>query len=118
RVKLVDIGKTEEGRSQYMLIITSPENQKNLEKYKAISQKLARAEGLTDNEAKELAKQGKAVVWLDGGLHATETVGAHQLIWTAYNLVSRTDAETTRILDDVIILMTHANPDGQELQSG
>jgi len=117
RVKLVDIGKTEEGRSQYMLIITSPENHKNLEKYKAISQKLARAEGLTEREAKELAQQGKAVVWIDGGLHASETVGAHQLIQTAYNLVSRTDAETTRILDDVIILMTHANPDGQELQS-
>lgn len=117
RVKLVDIGKTEEGRSQYMLIITSPENHKNLEKYKAISQKLARAEGLTEKEANDLAQQGKAVVWIDGGLHASETVGAHQLIQTAYNLVSRTDAETTRILDDVIILMTHANPDGQELQS-
>jgi hypothetical protein len=117
RVKLVDIGKTEEGRSQYMLIITSPENHKNLEKYKAISQKLARAEGLTDQDAKTLAQQGKAVVWIDGGLHANETVGAHQLIQTAYNLASKTDAETTRILDDVIVLMTHANPDGQELQS-
>lgn len=117
RVKLVDIGKTEEGRSQYMLIVTSPENHKNLEKYKAISQKLARAEGLSEKEAKDLAQQGKAVVWIDGGLHANETVGAHQLIQTAYNLVSRTDAETTKILDEVIILMTHANPDGQELQT-
>ncbi|SOD19935.1 M14 family metallopeptidase [Pedobacter xixiisoli] len=117
RVKLVDIGKTEEGRSQYMLIVTSPENHKNLEKYKSISQKLARAEGLTEKDAKELAQQGKAVVWIDGGLHANETVGAHQLIQTAYNLVSRTDAETTKILDEVIVLMTHANPDGQELQT-
>lgn len=117
RVKLVDIGKTEEGRSQYMLIVTSPENHKNLAKYKSISQKLARAEGLTEKEAKNFALQGKAVVWIDGGLHANETVGAHQLIQTAYNLASRTDAETTKILDDVIVLMTHANPDGQELQS-
>ncbi|WP_293297882.1 M14 metallopeptidase family protein [Pedobacter sp. UBA4863] len=117
RVKLVDIGKTEEGRSQYMLIVTSPENHKHLAKYKAISQKLARAEGLTQEEAKALAQQGKAVVWIDGGLHANETVGAHQLIQTAYNLVSRTDAETTKILDNVIVLMTHANPDGQELQT-
>ena len=117
RVKLVDIGKTEEGRSQYMLIVTSPENHKNLEKYKSISQKLARAEGLTEQQAKDLAQQGKAVVWIDGGLHANETVGAHQLIQTAYNLISRTDAETTKILDEVIILMTHANPDGQELQT-
>lgn len=117
RVKLVDIGKTEEGRSQYMLIITSPENQKNLEKYKQISQKLAHAEDLTKEQAKALAAEGKAVVWIDGGLHANEVVGAHQLIQMAYNLASRTDAETTKILDKVIVLMTHANPDGQELVS-
>jgi hypothetical protein len=117
RVKLVDIGKTEEGRSQYMLIITSPENQKNLEKYKEISQRLAHAEGLTPEQAKALATEGKAVVWIDGGLHANEVVGAHQLIQMAYNLSSRTDAETNKILDNVIVLMTHANPDGQELVS-
>ena len=117
RVKLVDIGKTEEGRSQYMLIVTSEENQKNLAKYKEISQKLARAEGLSPEQAKKLAEEGKAVVWIDGGLHANEVVGAHQLIQMAYNLSSRTDAETNKILDNVIVLMTHANPDGQELQS-
>ena len=117
RVKLVDIGKTEEGRSQYMLIITSPENHKNLARYKEIAQKMARAENLTPEQAKALAAEGKAVVWMDGGLHANEVVGAHQLIQMAYNLSSKTDAETTKILDNVIVLMTHANPDGQELQS-
>lgn len=116
RAKYTVIGKTEEGRDQFMLIVTSPANQKKLVHYKEISQKLAHAEiGL--DEAQQLAKEGKAVVWIDGGLHATETVGIHQLIETAYQLVSRNDDETLRILDDVIILMTHANPDGQELVS-
>ena len=116
RAKYTVIGKTEEGRDQFMLIITSPANQKKLEHYKEISQKLAHAEiGL--DEAQQLAKEGKAVVWIDGGLHATETVGIHQLIETAYQLVSWNDDETLRILDNVIILMTHANPDGQELVS-
>lgn len=117
RLKLVDIGKTEEGRTQYMLIISSPENLKNLDKYKAISQQLAHAEGLTDEQAHALANEGKAVVWIDGGLHATEVVGAHQLIETAWQLSSRTDAETVNLLNNVIVLMTHANPDGQELVS-
>lgn len=117
RAKLVEIGKTEEGRSQWMMIITSPENHKNLEKYKSISQKLARAEGLSDVEARGLAEEGKAVVWIDGGLHATEVVGAHQLIEIAYQLNSRRDKETMNILDNVIVLVTHANPDGQELVS-
>jgi len=117
RAELVDIGMTEEGRHQYMLIVSSPENIKQLDLYKSISQQLARAEGITPQQAHALADKGKAVVWIDGGLHATEVVGTHQLIETAWQLVSRNDAETMRILDNVIVLMTHANPDGQELTS-
>jgi len=117
RVHLVEIGRTEEGRPQLMLIVSSPKNIRQLTRYKTISQRLAHAEGLTDQEAHELAAQGKAVVWIDGGLHATETVGTHQLIETAYQLISRKDPETMRILDNVIILLTHCNPDGQELVS-
>ena len=115
RAKLVDIGLTEEGRHQYMLIVSSPENLKKLDRYKQISQQLARAEGLTDEQARALAQEGRAVVWIDGGLHATETVGTHQLIETIWQLVSRSDPETMRILNEDIILLTHANPDGQEI---
>lgn len=115
RVKLVSIGKTEEGREQPMLIVTSPENHRNLEKYRDIAVRLARAEGVDEAEARNLAKSGKAVVWIDGGLHASETVGTHQLIETAWQLASRNDEETKRILDNVIILLVHANPDGHEL---
>jgi len=117
RTKLVDIGLTEEGRHEYMMVVSSPQNIKNLDRYKTISQKLARAENLTDEQAHALASEGKAIIWIDGGLHATEVVGTHQLIETLYQFVSRTDAETLRILDDAIILFVHANPDGQELVS-
>ncbi|MEI7828810.1 MAG: M14 metallopeptidase family protein [Prolixibacteraceae bacterium] len=117
RVSLVDMGLTEEGRTQYMLVVSSPGNLKKINRYKEIAQKLARAESLTDQQANELVAEGKAVVWIDGGLHATETVGTHQLIETLWQLVSRNDPETLRILDEVIVLLVHANPDGQELVS-
>jgi hypothetical protein len=117
RVKLVNIGQTEEGRNQYMMIVSSPENIKNLNKYKEISLKLGRAEEITDTEASALASEGKAIVWIDGGLHATEVVGTHQLIETLWRFVSGNDPETLRILNEVIILFVHANPDGQELVS-
>ena len=117
RMKVVDIGKTAEGRPQLMAIITSPENFKKLERYKEISRRLATVDGLTDDQAHALAKEGKAVVWFDGGLHATEVLGAHQLIETVYQLVSRNDAETLRFLNDLIILAVHANPDGMQLVS-
>ena len=117
RMKVVEIGKTAEGRPQLMAIITSPDNHKRLDRYKEISRRLALAEGLTDEQARALAREGKGVVWFDGGLHATEVLGAHQLIETVYQLASRTDAETTRFLNDLIILAVHANPDGMELVS-
>jgi hypothetical protein len=117
RMVLEEIGKTAEGRPQFMAILTSPDNHKNLSKYKDISRRLALAEGLTDEEARKLAEQGKAVVCIQGGLHATEVVGPHQLAEMVYQMASRTDAETERLLDDVILLALHANPDGMELVS-
>lgn len=117
RMKLVEIGRTAEDRPQWMAIITSPENHKKLDFYKDISARLALAKGLDDDEARKLAIEGKAVVWIDGGLHATEVVGSHQLMEIVYQMVSRDDRETMRFLDDVIILAVHANPDGMELVS-
>src|SRR5262245_55250090 len=61
RIKVESIGKTAEGRDQWMAVITSPANHKNLARYKEIAGRLARAEGLTDDQAKALAKEGKAV---------------------------------------------------------
>ena len=116
RVTYTSIGQTEFGKEQPMLIITSPKNFPQLERYKEISQKLGRAE-ITQEEAKALSKEGKPVVWIDGGLHANEVVGAQQLIETLYNLASRNDEETLKILDEVIILLVHVNPDGMEIMS-
>ncbi len=117
RMTVIPMGKSEEGRTMYLGIITSPENHKNLAKFKDISQRLALAEGLTDAQARQLASEGKAVVWIDGGLHATEVLGAQQLIQCIYDLLSKNDPETMRILNDDIILTVLVNPDGMELVS-
>src|SRR5947209_11429336 len=115
RMQVIEMGKSSEGRPQMAAIITAPENFKMLAKYKDISMKLAKGEGLTDAQAHTLAKEGKSVVWFDGGRHATEVLGANQLIETTYQLLSRNDEETQRILRDDIILAVHANPDGMQL---
>ena len=115
RMKLVDIGPTAEGRRQYMAVISAPENLARLDHYREVAGRLARAEGLSDAEAQAMARDGKAVVWIDGGLHASETVGSQQLMETVWQMVSRDDAEMTRFLNDVIVLAVQANPDGQEM---
>jgi len=115
RMRLVDIGRTEEGRTQWMAIVSAAENLIQLDRYRDISRRLALGEGLSDEQARTLADQGKAVVWIDGGLHANEVLGSQQLIELVYQLLTRSDAETRRVLRDVIVLVGHANPDGHEL---
>ncbi len=115
RFVLDTIGLSAEGRPQLLAVVSSPDNIKNREKYRLIAERLSHAEGLTDAQAKALAKDGKAIVWIDGGLHATEVLGANQLIETSWQFVSQNDDETLRILNDVIIVFVPANPDGWEL---
>ncbi|WP_374471010.1 M14 metallopeptidase family protein [Phenylobacterium sp.] len=117
RMKLVDFGKSEEGRTQWAAIVSSPKNLANLDRYRTIARRLAKAEGLTPEDARKLAAEGKAVVWIDAGLHATETVTSQGQIQALYRMLTQDDPETLRILDDVIILFAHDNPDGMELVS-
>jgi hypothetical protein len=49
--------------------------------------------GVTPEVAKKLAAEGKAVVWIDGGLHASEVLCAQALAETIYRFASAT---TTR----------------------
>ncbi len=115
RMKLVSIGKTAEGREQYMAVISSPDNIRNLEKYRDIAKKLALAKGLTDESAKALAAEGKAVVWIDAGLHATEVTNVQTHIQIIHEMLTQNDPETLRLLNDDIMLFVFANPDGLEL---
>jgi hypothetical protein len=117
RMTVIDIGKTAEGRTEYTAIVTSPENHRRLTQYKDMNRRLALADGLTADQARQLARDGKVVVWIDGGLHASEVLGAAQLVELTYRLNSATDPETMRILNDDIVLLTNINPDGMELVS-
>ncbi|MBL8204032.1 MAG: peptidase [Blastocatellia bacterium] len=117
RMQVREMGKSAEGRTMYLAIITAPENFAKLDRYQEISRRLALAEGVSETEARALAKEGKAVVWIDGGLHANEVLGAQQLIETIWQLNSLTNDEITRFLQDNIILGCLVNPDGMELVS-
>ena len=114
RVQLVSIGQTEEGRAQWMAVVSASENIAKLDHYREISRRLAAGDA-DETQARALAADGRAVVWIDGGLHADEVLGAQQLIELVYELARADDAETLRFLNDVIVLVVHANPDGHAL---
>jgi hypothetical protein len=114
KLKLARVGKTTRGLDWYVAIISSAKNLAELDKYKETAKKLALVKGLSDADARALAHSGKAIVHIDGGLHATEVAGAQHTIQLAYNLVTKTDPETVNILDNVILVLWFSiNPDGQ-----
>jgi hypothetical protein len=115
RIKLINVGKTTRGLDWEIALISSPQNLANLDRYKEISRQLADGRGLTDQTAHALAREGKAIVHIDGGLHSSEVAGAQQSINLAYKLVSsQGDPEVDAILDNVILMLWPTlNPDGQ-----
>src|SRR5436309_7069139 len=69
RIKLVKVeGQTSYGHDWYFAVISSRENLQNLEKYRTIALRLAHPQGLSDEQARQLAQEGKPIVHIDGGL--------------------------------------------------
>jgi len=108
------IGKTSLGADMFMAVISSEENIKNLDKYKAIVKRLSDPRKINDDEAKQLAKDGKIVVLVTCNIHSTEIASSQMSMEFAYNLASGNASEkSNKALNDVIfILMPSINPDG------
>ncbi len=121
RMQLVDIGRTAEGRPQVMAIISSETNMRNLARYKAIARMLALNQDetgrpLTDDRARQLAREGKAVMWVDFGLHSTEVAHGQTAPWMAWKAAAEDTEEMRTIRDQVIFLLVpNMNPDGTTL---
>src|SRR5262245_52225911 len=116
RMKLYEIGKTAEGRTMLLTVISSEANLAKLDRYKEIAKRLALAKDLSEDEARALAKEGKAVVWIDFGLHSTERAHAQTAPWLAYQMVSEETDEIRAIRENVLlVLIPNINPDGTTL---
>ena len=115
RVKFEEIGKSTNGNPFVYATISSPDNLKNLEKYKQINAKLADPRTIKSNDktAQQLIKQGKTIVLITCGVHSNEVGSYLSSMLIADKLATAKDAETLKILDDTIILLVPAlNPDG------
>ena len=121
RMMLEQIGESTRGEPLYLAAISSPSNLRRLARIKEITRTLAYArdpeEGygsvLDEEEARALAREGVAVVWIDGGLHATEVAHGQLMPEMARHFVTDESPETRRIRDNaVVLLMPNMNPDG------
>ena len=117
RVKLITVGKTSFGKTWTAALISSPANLARLDKLREINQRLAHPEGLTDADARRLAREGRAFVDISGGLHASEIAGSQHTPQVAYELLTHAnETEMKAILDStVFFLWPSINPDGQDI---
>ncbi|HZT76538.1 MAG TPA: M14 family metallopeptidase [Vicinamibacterales bacterium] len=116
RMRIVEMGKTVEGRPQILAVVSSDANLRQLDRYKSTSHRLALADGLTDEAARALAHDGKAIVWVDFGLHSSEVAHGQTAPLFAFKVVTEDSAEMRAIRDNVILLLVaNMNPDGTDL---
>ena len=115
RVRLSSAGKTPEGNDILVVVISSVENLERLDRYKDIARTLARARVSAD-EARALSIEGRAITWIDNGLHAAEMAHAQHSFLLAHKVATEETAEMREIRDNVIlVLLPCVNPDGLEL---
>ena len=115
RVRIQQIGTSVLGNPLYVLFISSADNLSRLEEYRQISESLARAR-IDEATAESHARQGKAVVWIDGGMHATERAHGQMMPELAYKIATEESEEMKAIRENVIVLlMPNINPDGLDI---
>ena len=117
RVEVSTIGRSTRGEEMVLAAISSPENLAGKERIRAIARRLADPRGLSDADARALVAEGKVVLLVTCGIHASE-IGASQMAmeW-AHALATAQDAETKRRLSEVVLLLVPSlNPDGHAME--
>ncbi|MBD2703477.1 peptidase M14 [Spirosoma sp. BT702] len=115
RVQMVNIGKSTLGKPLLLLMVSSEANMKQLEKWRTISEQLSRAK-IDDKTARGLAASGKAIIWIDAGMHASEVASAQMMPELAYRMATEESSEMKKIRDQVVaLLMVEMNPDGLDI---
>jgi hypothetical protein len=117
RVEMVEIGRSALGKPMFLTFISTAENIRQLDRWRSISEQLARAR-IDDDQARRLAAEGKAIVWVDGGMHATERAHGQMTPLLAHRVATEETPEMQFIRENTIfLLMPNMNPDGLDIVS-
>lgn len=115
RIVLREFGTTSMGKPMFAAFISDAANLKRLDEYREMNRRLAVGVA-SAAEAARLAEQGRAFVWIDSGLHATEVAPSQQAPELAYKVLTDESEETQRIRREVILIQIPSiNPDGLDM---
>ena len=118
RIRVERMGKSTEGREMILAIVSSPENLKKLERYRAIQAALADPRKTPAAEAEKLIAEGKAIVAITCSIHANEPASNATAVQFAYDLLTQDKPKFRAILENTIFLLVPSlNPDGVDIIS-
>lgn len=115
RVAILPYGKSYEGRTLWLLIISSPENLRHREEIRAANLELADPRRTPPDKARAFLAKAPALVWLACCIHGNETSGPEAALVAAYHLAADRRPETQKLLQNAIVFIDPMqNPDGHE----
>ncbi|MEO7659820.1 MAG: M14 family zinc carboxypeptidase, partial [Pyrinomonadaceae bacterium] len=115
RVKIIDIGTTNEHRMQHLVAISAPENIARLDEIKANNAKLVDPRKTSTAEANSIAQNNPTIAWMAYTIHGNESSSFEAFMQVVYQLAASNEPATLDILKNTVVLvLTGENPDGHE----
>lgn len=115
RVRVLDIGETNEHRMMHLVAISAPENIARLEQIINNNARLADPRKTSEREAQALINDSPVVVWLNYTIHGNESASFEAMMQVVYQLAASNEPQTLEILKNSVALINVChNPDGHE----
>lgn len=106
RVRVMSMGRTEEGREMILVLVSDEANLKRLDELKRATNRLADPRGVSDAEAEKLITAGVPFYWATGAIHSTETGSPHMLMELVYRLAVAETPLVRNIRKNLVVMVT------------
>ncbi|MCD9187881.1 MAG: hypothetical protein LUM44_15780 [Pyrinomonadaceae bacterium] len=115
RVKIFDIGLTNEHRMQHLVAISSPNNIAKLDQIKAANARLTDSRTTSPSDANLIVQSNPTIAWMAYTIHGNESASFETMMQVIYQLAASNEPATLDILNNtVVLILTGENPDGHE----
>ncbi|MDQ3061599.1 MAG: hypothetical protein M3R14_01890, partial [Acidobacteriota bacterium] len=115
RVRVFDIGETNEHRMQHIVAISAPENIARLDEIKASNARLTDSRATNTSQANSIIQNNPVISWMAYTIHGNESASFETMMQVVYQLAASNEAQTLEILqNNVVLVITGENPDGHE----
>lgn len=115
RVKIYEIGTTNEHRMQYLVAISAPENIARIDEIRGNVARLTDPRKTSASDARAIAETTPAIAWMAYTIHGNESSSFEAMMQVIYQLAASNEPATLDILKNTVVLvLTGENPDGHE----